>query len=348
MEHAVKTRPLTPSQQQLVRENMGLVAVHLKRRLPNERNRPDGADRWDELFQDGCVGLIRAAETFDPCRGVPFAAHALENIQRAVDRSARRGTSSVRLPDRQERGSRTSRPQRSGRRRNDPFDGPGQPPKVIPCPPEVLDGHPAPSAEPHDPETSTAGRPTGLDAGRTLGELIHEKIHAAAHVALDSIRRTSQGRKGRTELAARLVQERILVADEQARTSLREIAERSGSSYGRVATCEDQLRRGIRRLLDMEREFQLLGQLAESDPSGPHRLVDPGVMARLCDSAADQLLELFTGAPRAGQAEILLTAVEGVGLDFTALFRAYAVRLDAAERTAWLAECLNSASGSGR
>lgn len=53
----------------LVRDNMGLVAVHLRRNVVNLH--PKWEREWDELFQEGYLGLIRAATAFRAERGDP-------------------------------------------------------------------------------------------------------------------------------------------------------------------------------------------------------------------------------------------------------------------------------------
>jgi RNA polymerase sigma factor (sigma-70 family) len=39
---------------------------------------------YDDLFQDGCVGMLRAAATFDPSRGVPLEAYARPLVAGAI------------------------------------------------------------------------------------------------------------------------------------------------------------------------------------------------------------------------------------------------------------------------
>lgn len=43
----------------------------------------------DDLFQEGCLGLLDAAKTFDPARGVPFKAYARKRIRWAVSKAER-------------------------------------------------------------------------------------------------------------------------------------------------------------------------------------------------------------------------------------------------------------------
>jgi RNA polymerase sigma factor (sigma-70 family) len=62
-----------------------------------------GRYRWSgvpviDLFQEGVLGLLRAAERFDWTRGTPFGAYASWWVRHAMSRAARDATLSVRLP----------------------------------------------------------------------------------------------------------------------------------------------------------------------------------------------------------------------------------------------------------
>jgi RNA polymerase primary sigma factor len=53
-----------------------------------------------DLFQEGVLGLLRAAERFDWTRGTPFSAYAAWWVRHAMSRAVRQARASVRLPDR--------------------------------------------------------------------------------------------------------------------------------------------------------------------------------------------------------------------------------------------------------
>ncbi|HXF57624.1 MAG TPA: RNA polymerase sigma factor RpoD/SigA [Actinomycetota bacterium] len=76
----------------LVDHNLGLV-VRLARRY-----------RWSglpflDLFQEGVLALLRAAERFDWRRGAPFSAYAAWWVRHALSRAVREARATVRLPD---------------------------------------------------------------------------------------------------------------------------------------------------------------------------------------------------------------------------------------------------------
>lgn len=68
----------------LVTENMGLVHLCARRFMGR------GVD-YDDLFQAGCVGLVKAAENFDQERGVRFSTYAVPVILGEVRRLFRDG-----------------------------------------------------------------------------------------------------------------------------------------------------------------------------------------------------------------------------------------------------------------
>ena len=73
---------LTPAQRDLVAANLGLVGVHMRRvscRVSPMRDR-----ERDDLFQEGYLGLITAAQRYTPAHHMPFAAFAIPRIHNAV------------------------------------------------------------------------------------------------------------------------------------------------------------------------------------------------------------------------------------------------------------------------
>lgn len=63
----------------MVEENLGLVHLCARRFLGR------GVE-YDDLYQAGCVGLVKAAENFDTDRGVKFSTYAVPVILGEVRR----------------------------------------------------------------------------------------------------------------------------------------------------------------------------------------------------------------------------------------------------------------------
>jgi RNA polymerase sigma-B factor len=96
--HAVGQR--RSGRDRLVEANLPLV-VTLARRYANR------GERVEDLVQVGAIGLIQAADRFDPHRGVDFRAFAIPTIVGEIKRHLRDRASTIRLP-RREQEARTS------------------------------------------------------------------------------------------------------------------------------------------------------------------------------------------------------------------------------------------------
>jgi RNA polymerase sigma-B factor len=79
----------------LIEEHLPLVVV-LARRYANR------GERVEDLVQVGAIGLIEAADRFDPHRGVDFRAFAIPTIVGEIKRHLRDRASTIRLPRREQ------------------------------------------------------------------------------------------------------------------------------------------------------------------------------------------------------------------------------------------------------
>ncbi|MCL2299044.1 MAG: sigma-70 family RNA polymerase sigma factor, partial [Firmicutes bacterium] len=78
------TSPKIEDRNAFVEQNMGLVYLCARRLLGR------GAE-FDDLVQAGCVGLIKAADAFDPGRGPAFSTYAVPVILGEIKRLFREG-----------------------------------------------------------------------------------------------------------------------------------------------------------------------------------------------------------------------------------------------------------------
>jgi RNA polymerase sporulation-specific sigma factor len=76
--------PTIEDRNAFVEQNMGLVYLCARRLLGR------GAE-FDDLVQAGCVGLIKAADAFDPGRGLAFSTYAVPVILGEIKRLFREG-----------------------------------------------------------------------------------------------------------------------------------------------------------------------------------------------------------------------------------------------------------------
>jgi RNA polymerase sigma factor (sigma-70 family) len=101
--HPSAKPPLRPDAERnaLAAKNIGLVGGVLRRRFGGR----DGAvvlrcGGWDDAFQAGCLGLLRAAELFDELQGKKFSTYAEWWIVRAVQHCASRQCGAMTVPHR--------------------------------------------------------------------------------------------------------------------------------------------------------------------------------------------------------------------------------------------------------
>ena len=78
----------TKNRESLITENLKLVHSLCKRFVGK-------GIEYEDLFQSGCIGLIKAADGFDNTRGLMFSTYAVPVILGELKRLFRVGTSSV-------------------------------------------------------------------------------------------------------------------------------------------------------------------------------------------------------------------------------------------------------------
>lgn len=262
--------PLTDEQAARVRENLGLVSVHLRRNV-RELALPRYGREWEDLFQEGCLGLMQAAIRYRPKRNIPFAAFALPRIRRAISRA---------LLD-----------------------------KVPAMRPPQLGGDGRHQAEVTDlaarVESATIGSRLDTLEGRrlerravvptraTIGECLRSKYERAVRNAEQTLAGQMSPRGDRTRLMRVLIEERFLVPHEESRRGLRQIARDTRSSYARVARCDKQLSEAIRGVLARDPELPVLRRRARADPLGIDVPVDECLEQAMTTAGADEIVRRF-------------------------------------------------------
>ena len=261
-------------QRQRVADNIGLVHVHLRRRV-----RAIPRPRWDgereDLFQEGCLGLIRAAIAYDPASGIPFAAFAMLRIHNAVSVALQQRFQTVRLPQPARAGETASQ--------GDSSD------TAASVEPRVQ------HLSPFETESLVERRDAREAATEceTVGDRLRHKYDRAVQAATTAMFRQPSRRGDRRQLVRLLVKERFEVPQEQARRALRQIARDTHSSYARVAECDRQLGEAIRRRLEVDPEFQTLREQARRAPTGTSDVIDASFERTLASSSSDAFVARF-------------------------------------------------------
>ena len=83
-----QTHSLTSEQQQMVEDNLRLVSFVIKKYVHQVPN--SVLFQWEDLFQTGCVGLIKAAQAFDSNCGIAFSSFATRCILNQILMSFRK------------------------------------------------------------------------------------------------------------------------------------------------------------------------------------------------------------------------------------------------------------------
>lgn len=287
---------LTQEQRALVNNNIGLVGVHL-RRVVSPRARCTNTRNRDDLFQEGCLGLIRAARSYEAGSGIPFPSYALARIRSAVHealivdgeipRHTRRAKND---PARRETGDPADRPPGRGRRSPRPRT-------------RSLD---RPSGSSRD-EDVWIDRRVRIDEGGppTIGDRMREKYERAAGHAAATLARRTCGRDDRADLVKVLLRERFLVPERSARRPLREIARNTSSSYGRVANAERRLRGLVCGQLESDPEFRHLRALRRKSADGARQIVDEPLDAQLRERGAAEFVRRLCAADATAQATLI-------------------------------------------
>lgn len=260
---------LSRERQALVRENLGLVHLHLNHAAAQWNLNWTDEERLD-LVQEGCLGLIRAAQDFRPEGAMPFAAFALPRIHKAVSRAL-----SLQKPDGPARAAIRAAIEVATQRKR----------RVTPDDPLEALGH---------------WHGTG---GDTIGVRLREKYDRAVRRGVEEMLNEVDHELHRKAVRV-LAEERHLVADLHARKPFRAIAAQAGLPYPRITQYDRQLRAAVTRILSLDPEFAELQRMARTRTDGIDARADEALDARLARLGAAEIIQRVVNAPadRRGQA----------------------------------------------
>lgn len=229
---------LDASRAQLVRDYLPLVRADLKRRAGVRRA---GRRCVDDLFQEGCLGLIRAALRYDPAAGISFAAFARPRIQCAVNRAmnTRDDVHSLSASELLRRAQAWSADDdRRCADDVDPAEGPAVPGmeqvirRAAVLLHDRLDLQQAAGKDEDEIADADQAAGTGTGAGSSRSSLLESE-----HRLVDAV-------------VAQLLQ-----SDAAEDASLRRLTRQTGATYARVRRCVRNLRDAARRLIAADPGF---------------------------------------------------------------------------------------------
>ena len=274
--------PLTPEQRALVAANIGLVGLHLRNRVPTPRFAARSRD-YDDLFQEGCVALIRAAAAFDPARHNSFAAYALCRIRGVVHIAIFEHFAAIRTPTHLLKASAA----------------PGQRPRPLDV------GELTPRLT-----RTLRANPSSSIPTTTIRHAVRERYERAVSQALDDLARRRWPQRNPLAIMRRIAEERLLLDSSDYQTPLRQIAREAGISSGRACDYEKHLMAALRRRLAADPLLAALLAFARDDADGLDGIMDTSRKADLRQAALRALEARFATLPRARQAELVFAMIE--------------------------------------
>ncbi len=334
---------LTETEQKLVEDNLGLINVHIRRFVAVPRS-PTRQREYDDLYQEGCLALMQAAQTHDPDRHGPFAAYAIPRIHHAISMALYERFSTVRVPAKSIKRARERQRSCSAADRHRP-----EPALVdtYSLPDESLDACVSVQAR-HHPRTGApgAGRPWRKERA-TIRSRLRAKYEAAVLEAARRLSATGRGREDRAALIQRFVEDRLLIPEPDAQTSKRQLARDFDCSIGRIQSCEDALMDAIRGLLTADDEFQALVRLARQEDEGLDAALDEQAGDRLERASLDGFARRFARLASDDQAVVLRALVCQTMGSLSGFARRLFGQLDVKSRATFLGAVLSGEARTG-
>lgn len=278
---------LTVAQRRLVEDNLGLVHLHLRNRVPTPPQ-PTRQREYDDLFQEGCMALIRAAMSYDPQCDGPFAAYALPRIRGAVHTVVHEYFATVRVPVATLKAARHE-------------SGEGSAAAGGVCPVVELST---------DLVRDLSAQPAAAGEGETIRHVLRQRYERAIRLALVELSRRTWRHRNPLAIMKRVASERLLISSGDRQTPLRQIAREAGVSSGRACDYERILIEAVRRCFAMDVQVHELLALARADAAGQDAIVDGSLRAKLEQIELESFQERFTHLSRTQQAELVYDMIE--------------------------------------
>jgi RNA polymerase sigma factor (sigma-70 family) len=265
---------LSDAARRLVADHLALVGLHLKRRVPTP-GVPRRDREYRDLFQEGCLALIKAAAEYVPQRHGAFPPYALLRIRRGVYEALHDQFTLMRVPG--WRHTATAEQELS------PSERIGQiPPGTLLRAKAHIGGH-----------------------VETLRHRFHRRYERALRLALRDVKNHTWRRRDPTPVLERLAAERLLITQECMRTPLRQIARETGISPGRVSGYEQRLTEAATAYLRDDPQLPVLLRWIKDNHGDFDAVLDDELNADL-ERAEDRAFNLrFVSLPAQERARLI-------------------------------------------
>ncbi len=276
---------LTDEQRALVALHIGLVGVHLRTHVPTPRA-PNRHREYEDLFQEGCVALIRAAARYRPGHHIAFAAYALPRIRAAIHRAIFNQFTVVYVPTRAIKQTREQ----------------ALDPKLRP--PNHVQGFTS------DIQQIARAPATTSTTAECIRHVLRRRYELAIRRALEQMQARSWPRRNPCAIMRRIARERLLINEEAHRTPLRRIARDAGVSSGRASDYEKQFLHAIRRWFESDTQVRLLDAMACEDDHGLDAPMDATRVERLAQAEIAAFEQRFSMMDALNQAQAIYHMIE--------------------------------------
>jgi len=280
---------LTPEQRARVNDNIGLVGLHIKNRVPTP-DEPSKFREYDDLFQEGCIALVRAAVRFDPQTDGQFAAYALARIRGAIHSAIHEKFTIIHIPLRALMKLQQQDPD-SEIEIIDPMKKP-----IVALHASVPVEVPIGSCSDRDDET--------------VRHMIRRRFELAVSRAMEDLKKRKWRRRNPCAIMERIAAERLLISRDNAKTPLRQIARDAGVSPGRANSYEQLLLNTVREYFQNDPQVRVLVWLAKKDTFGFEAVVDEHRKDLLIRAEVDDFVERFKQMKPDNRAETLYSLVQ--------------------------------------
>ncbi len=287
---------MTPEARSLVEKHIGLVGMHLRKRVPTPPS-PRRDREYEDLFQEGCLALARAAMEYDPERHGVFVAYAIQRIRRTVHQALHEQFALMRVPPNRLREAKHSPEARRLQ-------------TVVQLPDEAM------VASEHAP--GSLGNPHGRE---TFGHRLRQRYERAVRLALRSLEQRPWPRRDPTPILRRFAEERILIEHEALRTPLRQIARDFEISSSRASAYERRLTQEVENQVRQDPQMPLLMRMIRENEGQADGLLDERQCRELEDSEELQFARRFARMDRTDKAGTLMTLLEHANIEMNEVAR---------------------------
>jgi len=275
---------LTHSQQQLVNQHIGLIRLHLRNRVPTPQE-PQRNREYEDLFQEGCVALVRAASRYQPDRHGSFPTYALPRIRGAIHAALTEKFSMVHVPTRARLAAAHSKEAEPGW------------PTVF----EGLDD----ALQIASPTKSCT-----LESQGTIRHALRQRYEMATRHALADLQSRTWPRRDPSPIMARIAAEHLFIAEESQRTPLRQIARECNISSGRIGDYTQKLKEVMKQHFQADAQVPLLIRFAREDSDGFDGILESQRQEEILQAELDDFESRFAELSTPARAELTYRLIE--------------------------------------